>query len=420
MSDRDALLAAVCAQPDDDTVRLVLADYLEENGEAGRAAFIRAQVELARTPPWEPFAVRCRWREPEVVTGKEFLKSLPRVDGVNLAWSSEPFHRGFGWSLGVRHASLWAELAEPVFACEPVGRVHFWSGTLDDWRRVAASGSVSQFRELVFNLGPNEPLLALRDREAAGGVTDVHFLRASGAGMPEVLEDLLPSALGRGIRGLHFRTGYESLRELVGSLNSAQHLQRLSFSNMGITPDRLRQLLEGPPAATLEELHFRDEPLGGAGLAALGELAPAGLRDLTLSAVGVRPDGLEPLLRSERLVGLRRLNLGRNALAPRSTKLLSQSWPLAGLRSLDLSGCHVGDKGVRHISRAAFWPNLVELDLRGNSLSGAGVRHLLDAPVPAGLTALVLDGESLGAEGRGLLARKYGAAAVFAAPEVRA
>ena len=58
MSDRDAFLAAICAQPDEDTPRLVFADYLEENDEASLAAFIRAQVELARTPPWEPFAVR--------------------------------------------------------------------------------------------------------------------------------------------------------------------------------------------------------------------------------------------------------------------------------------------------------------------------------------------------------------------------
>src|SRR5207248_6623169 len=36
------------ADPDDDTARLVAADFLEENGEADRAAFIRIQVELAR------------------------------------------------------------------------------------------------------------------------------------------------------------------------------------------------------------------------------------------------------------------------------------------------------------------------------------------------------------------------------------
>src|SRR5215471_13106330 len=99
MSDRDALLAAIRAQPDEDTPRLVFADYLDEHDEPERAAFIRTQVELARTPPWEPFAVRCRWRHPEVVTGAKFLQTLPHVDGNNLRWPWEPFRRGFAWEL---------------------------------------------------------------------------------------------------------------------------------------------------------------------------------------------------------------------------------------------------------------------------------------------------------------------------------
>lgn len=41
-------LAAIIAEPDEDTPRLVAADFLEENGEGDRAAFIRIQIELAR------------------------------------------------------------------------------------------------------------------------------------------------------------------------------------------------------------------------------------------------------------------------------------------------------------------------------------------------------------------------------------
>jgi uncharacterized protein (TIGR02996 family) len=44
-----ALLAAVIAEPDDDTSRLVLADWFEEHGgDPDRAEYIRAAVELAR------------------------------------------------------------------------------------------------------------------------------------------------------------------------------------------------------------------------------------------------------------------------------------------------------------------------------------------------------------------------------------
>lgn len=44
MTDRDALLAAIRADPDCDTARLVFADWLQEQGEYARAEFIRRDV----------------------------------------------------------------------------------------------------------------------------------------------------------------------------------------------------------------------------------------------------------------------------------------------------------------------------------------------------------------------------------------
>ncbi|HEY1379134.1 MAG TPA: TIGR02996 domain-containing protein [Gemmataceae bacterium] len=43
MTDRAAFLAAIAARPDDDLPRLVFADWLDEHGEADRAAFVRLQ-----------------------------------------------------------------------------------------------------------------------------------------------------------------------------------------------------------------------------------------------------------------------------------------------------------------------------------------------------------------------------------------
>src|SRR5215207_9918468 len=286
MSDRDALIAAICAQPDEDTPRLAFADYLDEFDESPRAEFIRAQVELARTPPWEPFAVRCRWRQLDVLTGKRFVPALPRPDGYHVAWPRLPFRCGFGWALEVRTVGQWGELAEPLFAREPIGKLEFWHGTLDDWYRVGASACVRHFRDLTLHSNPIEPLRALRDVPAACGIADLRFQRASGAGMPEVLEDLFRAPLGRAVRGLHFHTGYESLNEIVDTLNTRGPLERLSFSIMGITREHLLRLFGGPVAAELTELSLRDEPLGGDGLFALADGLPESLRDLELSAVG--------------------------------------------------------------------------------------------------------------------------------------
>jgi uncharacterized protein (TIGR02996 family) len=48
MTDADALFRSILAYPDDDAPRLIYADWLDEHGDPDRAAFIRAQVELAR------------------------------------------------------------------------------------------------------------------------------------------------------------------------------------------------------------------------------------------------------------------------------------------------------------------------------------------------------------------------------------
>jgi uncharacterized protein (TIGR02996 family) len=47
----DAFLADIAEHPDDDAPRLIYADWLDEHGEPAQAAFIRAQIELARTDP---------------------------------------------------------------------------------------------------------------------------------------------------------------------------------------------------------------------------------------------------------------------------------------------------------------------------------------------------------------------------------
>lgn len=54
MSDGDALLRTILNNPDDDTARLVYADWLQENGNEDRAEFIRLQCEYQT---WRPSAL---------------------------------------------------------------------------------------------------------------------------------------------------------------------------------------------------------------------------------------------------------------------------------------------------------------------------------------------------------------------------
>src|SRR4051812_28978495 len=72
--DRDALYHAVLDDPDDDAPRLIYADWCEDNGEAGRAEFIRTQIERERLG--EP-AQHCNFgdvRNPRLLTPAEVRK----------------------------------------------------------------------------------------------------------------------------------------------------------------------------------------------------------------------------------------------------------------------------------------------------------------------------------------------------------
>jgi uncharacterized protein (TIGR02996 family) len=61
MDEREALVAAIAANPDDDTPRLAFADWLQEHGEDDRAEFIRLECERARLTEDDP---RCH----EIIT----------------------------------------------------------------------------------------------------------------------------------------------------------------------------------------------------------------------------------------------------------------------------------------------------------------------------------------------------------------
>ena len=74
-----------------DTLRLVYADALEEEGDGRRAAFVRTQVQLARVPEYDPLWVRTRHHEREKLGGRWALElpELPHRRGLPLAQVGE-------------------------------------------------------------------------------------------------------------------------------------------------------------------------------------------------------------------------------------------------------------------------------------------------------------------------------------------
>jgi uncharacterized protein (TIGR02996 family) len=117
---RAAFEAAILAEPDEDTPRLIYADWLEENGEPGRAEFIRVQCELARLPASDPRRGALEDRQDDLLAAHEIDWLGPPSPHLEK-WS---FQRGF-----VDHVTLIGtdNLAgiEELFARHPVRRVTF-------------------------------------------------------------------------------------------------------------------------------------------------------------------------------------------------------------------------------------------------------------------------------------------------------
>jgi uncharacterized protein (TIGR02996 family) len=120
MTEREALLRAVCANPDDDTPRLVFADWLDENGEPERAEFIRLQVRLAellRLAASGTDVVANRARELGVGHGMIWRRELPPINGVE--WH-DAFFRGFVERAVVASDALLMHHADVIFGQAPL------------------------------------------------------------------------------------------------------------------------------------------------------------------------------------------------------------------------------------------------------------------------------------------------------------
>jgi uncharacterized protein (TIGR02996 family) len=98
MTPDNPFLRALLAQPDDDTLRLAMADWLDEHDQPARAEFVRVQVELARG-----VADRARRRALELRQSQllfahdaEWVAPLAKVLGLREGeWGGWVFRRGF-------------------------------------------------------------------------------------------------------------------------------------------------------------------------------------------------------------------------------------------------------------------------------------------------------------------------------------
>ena len=98
MTPDNPFLPALLADPDDDTLRLAMADWLDEHDQPARAEFIRVQVALARgvSDPDSRWYLGRRQRDLLAAHDAEWVAPLAEVLGLRVGeWSGWAFRRGF-------------------------------------------------------------------------------------------------------------------------------------------------------------------------------------------------------------------------------------------------------------------------------------------------------------------------------------
>lgn len=321
---REELLAAVLAEPEADAPRLVLADWLSEQGDP-RGEFISVQCELARG---SPRALELHARE----------TALLGVHGAQWLGPSGPdllqvqFRRGFAECVEVLDSQALPQL-EAFFLSEPVTELVFTSTRLIDGARFAALEWLERLRSLEFR--------ALRPH-------------APGSLSVEQLTHLLDS---------------RRLRKL----------RRLALIGQRVRDEGLVMLAEQAPATlpALNALLVESDELTAKGVRALGGSRwSARLSELSLANDELRVDAVEVLADSRSPGQLLRLNLGRNVLGNPGAVVLARAPRFSTLRSLALAKSRIGAPGLDALLSSEHLRQLTSLDLEGNPIGAAGRERL--------------------------------------------
>jgi uncharacterized protein (TIGR02996 family) len=408
----DAFLSSILAAPDDDTPRLVYADYLDETGDPARAEFVRVQCELAALDEADPRRPTLEDREHDLLAEHEpaLLGNFRRERDVH----SRPkwvFRRGF---LDELQLLIWY-IDEEIFKPLPFRRLRILGEPYSDVDEpeMLQSGWRSHIRELdlsgwKWSIPEYAPAFEMNDWPRLAG------LDLSGVpGLSRLHELLDRSPIHRQLRSLAFggRSGpafrwADAANEtldvpaFVDTMADAP-LDDLTAFDCGLTSDGLRELLAAPFAGRLKRLDVSDNRIAPDAYRAFQfadrELR---LRRLDLSGTDLAAISLEPVLQSRACEELRELEINRCGSARRNMEVVAASPFWAQATHFRAHGGTIPAFTLEPLCATAGPPALRLLDLADNFLRTDGVRLICDAPWAGSLTWLALsrnylDDESL-------------------------
>lgn len=432
MLDEEALLDEIRSVPEDDVPRLMLADWLEEQGDP-RAELIRVQLELATCGPDDPRRESLVNHESRLIADRR-PALIRRLNPLGVR--DVRFARGFVDRI-LLEGSAFLDRPRTLFRYAPV----LTGLMLRKLAPAAATDAVTRMLKLPELSGlksldlagchlSGAAAAAIAESPIAAGLRKLNLASNHLAG--EGIQALTKGSLFPELEWLHLGAnalGIHDVRTLTrGSF--LEPVKELFLPRNRLGDDALRRLAFSESITGLRSLDLSDNDLGPGAILGWSESSLlTHLEEVKLSGNPIGSTGCLRLATSSNTSHLTRLDLSRCDLDPQALENLATSTYLKHLETLDLSGNPIGrgldwlsrlpvDK-LRHLSLAETgsradqiinllqchaWPGLQELDLSRNPVSDSLCHELLKLPVCRQLRVLKLASTRLTARVAGTLA----------------
>ncbi|MFQ3593166.1 MAG: TIGR02996 domain-containing protein [Gemmataceae bacterium] len=388
--------------PLDDTPRLIVADWLEENGDQAdrdRATFIRLQCEQSRYD-----AVGRRRRELSAAENQLLEKHQKSWLGGLMALQSSKarFTRGLV-DLFVEAPNLFKQGMNAVLHSEAVGwidELHLSKTSLyylekflkmplagligglvigNESLPAAACQSIAhcellqRLHTLDLNYNPigNEGAVALSQSPDLGNLQHLDLwicgIEAEGArALASMRCEPQPYWINLGGNGI----GEEGIRALASS-SLLEKVRRFLIWGNSIRDTGLTHLVRGPYLQQIEELYLNENNLGMKAARVLATWPPLqNLRTLSIWGNLLRPRG-GAILGSAPMPQMRMLLLSSTRIGDEGLRALANNPTLGKLHSLDVSNTRSTDEGIRCLLDSPFLKQLKNLNISGNTVSAA-------------------------------------------------
>jgi uncharacterized protein (TIGR02996 family) len=351
-----AFLEAIKESPDDDTPRLILADWLRENGDEARGEFIALQCDLAGKEENHPKRADLQERTDELLR---------------------------------RYWTDWVGPLGPLLN-EGQFRRGLFTAEINDWALLRVAKEAPLWREKW---------------------AWIESLRLRGS---RSLRRALRLTVFRQITGLEL-IGHPIGDDGLDLLLSSPNLTRLCALRLGghdLSTTGVTLLSCSPLWAGLLELSLPRNVIDDVGVAVLASSCPPRLARLDLSSNVFRL--FTPRIASV-FKGLRHLcslNLSDNQLQPRAVEALAAlDWTRLTELNMDRTG--LGDGGVKELVRGQRLASLTMLSLCDNEIETPGVLALVDSPYLGRLRCLRLGRNRISTGAAAALTARFGKAVRF-------